>query len=84
MRGKGGVLTFTWLVCRASIGGINPKVRDLGRSNAAELFASEYIRKWGGIARTEVLIQVAKSGIIVFGFRGRGQRHCTVVSPHTH
>ena len=34
MRGKGGVLTFTRLVCRASIGGINPKVRDLGRSDA--------------------------------------------------
>ena len=28
------VLTFTRLVCRASIGGINPKVRDLGRSDA--------------------------------------------------
>ena len=47
----------------------------------AELFASEYITKNGGIARTEVLIQVAKYGIIVFGFRGRGQRHCTVVPP---
>ena len=34
MRGKGGVLTFTRLVCRALIGGINPKVRDLGRSDA--------------------------------------------------
>ena len=46
MRGKGGVLAFTWLVCRASIGGINPKVRDLGRFDA------------GGIVRvgTEVLI----------------------------
>ena len=34
MRGKGGVLAFARLVCRASIGGINPKVRDLGRSDA--------------------------------------------------
>ena len=34
MRGKGGVLTFTRLVCRVSIGGINSKVRDLGRSDA--------------------------------------------------
>ena len=34
MRGKGGVLTFTRLVCGTSIGGINPKVRDLGRSDA--------------------------------------------------
>ena len=29
----------------------------------------------------EVLIQIAKYAIIVFGFRGRGQRHCTLVSP---
>ena len=35
----------------------------------------------GGIAGVEVLIQIAKYAIIVFGFRGRGQRHCTVVSP---
>ena len=34
MREKRGVLTFTRLTCRASIGGINPKVRDLGRSDA--------------------------------------------------
>ena len=42
---------------------------------------SKYIRKWGEIARTAILIQVAKYGIIVVGFRGRGQRHRTVVSP---
>ena len=35
----------------------------------------------GGIAGAEVLVQVAKYGIIVFGFRGRGQRPGMVVSP---
>ena len=34
MRGKGGVLMFTRLVCGTSIGGINPQVWDLGRSDA--------------------------------------------------
>ena len=71
MRGKGGVLTFTRLVRRASIGGINPKVRDLGRSDAS------------GIVRVGIH-QIAKYGIIGVGFRGRGQRHRSVVSPTSH
>ena len=47
MRGKGGVLTFTRLVCRASIGDINPKVRDLGRSDAGGIVRVGIHQKMG-------------------------------------
>ena len=47
MRGKGGVLTFTRLVCRALIGGINPKVRDLGRSDAGGTVSGGTDQKMG-------------------------------------
>ena len=81
MRGKGGVLTSTRLVCRGSIGGINPKVRDLGRSDAGGFFASEQIRKWGENRQNGSFDSNSKICYNCLGFRGRGQRHCTVVSP---
>ena len=68
---KRGGLTFTRLVCRASIGGINPKVRDLGRSDA------------GGIVRVGIH-QIAKYGIIEVSFRGRVSAPTHVGVSHTH
>ena len=52
---------------------------DATQTAASRVYHSS--ENWGGIAGVEVLIQIAKNAIIVFGFRGRGQRHCTVVSP---
>ena len=54
MRGKGRGLTFTQLVCRASIRGINPKVRDLGRSDAGGIVRVGTDQKMGKIAGEEV------------------------------
>ena len=48
MRGKGGVLAFTRLVCRVSIGGINSKVRDLGGSDAGRIYQKMGRNRRGG------------------------------------
>ena len=59
-------------------------VRESRWLQPAELFASEHIRKWGRNRRSGSFDSNSKIWYNRLGFRGRGQRHRSVVSPTSH